>query len=173
MAAAKSVILFTFILFLVLQLNMDSVAASRKANEQLQFHYRLSSKSRILNIEESQPLSTTTTRRSLSSRGSRNKQILHVSPEKQKFLVQFHHSRCVQEKAQKDVLKNPGGCYEGQGPNKHEKLGKAATAKASLLPMKNMFSSSQNLAVPSENYAMLKYSMQELHELIVTRKKER
>ncbi|KAK4273980.1 hypothetical protein QN277_017277 [Acacia crassicarpa] len=64
------------------------------------------------------------------------------------------------KRRKKDVLKNPGDSYEGQGPNKHGKLRKAATGKAALLPMKNMFSSSQNLAVPSENYDESKFQNQ-------------
>ncbi|KAI9097823.1 hypothetical protein K1719_025594 [Acacia pycnantha] len=64
------------------------------------------------------------------------------------------------KRRKKDVLKNPGESYEGQGRNKHEKLGKAATGKAALLPMKNRFSSSQNLALPSQNYEESKFQNQ-------------
>ncbi|XP_028781537.1 ubinuclein-2 isoform X2 [Neltuma alba] len=56
------------------------------------------------------------------------------------------------KRRKKDELKNPDESYQGQGSNKHVKLGRAATGKTAMLPLKNMSNSSQNLVGPSENY---------------------
>lgn len=57
-------------------------------------------------------------------------------------------------------MKNPGESYDGQGPKKHVKPGKTAAGKITSLPMKKTVSSSQNLVVPSENYAESKFQNQ-------------
>ncbi|XP_054788282.1 ubinuclein-1-like isoform X3 [Prosopis cineraria] len=61
------------------------------------------------------------------------------------------------KRRKKDVLKNTAESYEGQGSNKHVKLGKAATGKPASLPMENTSNSSQNLVVPNENYKESKF----------------
>lgn len=48
-------------------------------------------------------------------------------------------------------MKNPGESYDGQGSNKHGRVGKTAAGKAASLPVKKILNSSENLPVSIEH----------------------
>ncbi|KAI5433034.1 hypothetical protein KIW84_020361, partial [Lathyrus oleraceus] len=60
------------------------------------------------------------------------------------------------KRRRKDIVKNPGKNINDHGSNKHIKVGKAASGKTTSLQARNVCNSSQNLAVPNEDYEDLK-----------------